>query len=540
MEEFEQALASARLEITKYNPEKSRSVFTNHGPMTVDKFRSSMRDAIGPQASKFPKIVEALYNDLAIKTILDEYSKEKGIFAGSKSRESSEIPEAVKNLTLNLDLSRDDEGKFFTTTTEEVRSKVTGRNYMGLMGIKEADAYDGVARSVYPEYLPRKGPGVFKIKVGNEVRDVFNDYRPPHWKKYKGWNKLSDNLPILFKKLIHHLFPAQIEREYFYAWLYESMFKRSFVYLVLCGKPGTGKNRLKLVMRALHGHDNSADGKRSTLREKFNSQLSGSTLAWFDELHYDRDMMNVMKELQNDSISIEKKGVDATKTTRIHSSFVISNNQDRDNYITFDSRKFVPLKIRDLRLEKGGMTEAEIGELTKKVEKEDSQDFDLQFIAQIAKWIKKHGPGYSAKWKNLEYQGPMFWHLANTSMTQWQKAAIVSIMQSNIYFTNAYDKKTNSFTWSEFVKKVNKKGDNNRNIVWPANPTIRDFFEMFRDIKGKKCFKTSKVLGIKGEVESDFYIHPLHPPPEINESTFSLAEQRARKANGQEQEQLDL
>src|SRR5690606_21243232 len=111
------------------------------------------------------------------------------------------------------------------------------------------------------------------------------------------------------------------------SWLYHSMFKRSFVYLILCGAPGTGKNRLKLVLRALHGHINTIDGKRSTLIERFNSQLADSTLAWFDELHYNMEMENTMKELQNDSISIERKGIDATRSTSIHASLIISNNK---------------------------------------------------------------------------------------------------------------------------------------------------------------------------------------------------------------------
>src|SRR5690606_14664466 len=138
-----------------------------------------------------------------------------------------------------------------------------------------------------------------------------------------------------------------------------------------------------------------------------------STLAWVDELRYDDEMENTMKELQNDSISIERKGIDTTRATKIHASIVISNNKPRANYIAFDARKFVALKIAGHRLEES-MSLEEIDLLTRKVEDEKSEHFDSKFLAQIAKWIKRRGA--SKKWRNLEYKGPMFWTLAHTSM----------------------------------------------------------------------------------------------------------------------------
>ena len=132
--------------------------------------------------------------------------------------------------------------------------------------------------------------------------------------------------------------------------MYAALFNRAYTFLILCGAGGIGKNRLKLVNKALHGHHNAIDGKKSTFTERFNSQLYDCTEAWFDELTYTMDMENVMKEIQNDTISIERKGIDATRSTKIYASSVISNNKPRDNYIAFDARKFVPLQLTNNRL----------------------------------------------------------------------------------------------------------------------------------------------------------------------------------------------
>ena len=384
-----------------------------------------------------------------------------------------------------------------------------------------------------PEYLPRSKPGIDKLKSKGKESVVFNKYIPPLWKNYQEFDKLPDRLPTIFEKLVTHLFPIAEEREYFYAWLHASMYSRAFVYLVLCGAPGTGKNRLKLILRALHGHANSIDGKRSTLVERFNSQLSDSTLAWFDELHYDMDMENIMKELQNDTISIERKGVDATRATRIYASLVISNNKPRDNYIAFDARKFVPLKVTSKRLEQS-MTKEEIDQLTAKVENEDSETFDIKFLAQIAKWIKKHGK--SNKWPQLEYKGPMFYTLAHTSMSRWQKKAATMVLEANPQ-TSAritYDEEK-GFLWSS-MQEINQKKNGDRSLQFPDFTSVKYFFDIFKDGQGRKAFKTRNV---KDNIMGDFWVKPLFEHTAIITEQKVLS-QRGKPDEGQKEEYYDL
>jgi hypothetical protein len=530
--QFAEALAASKIKISKYDPSKHRQITSNRGTMAIPKFCKILQEALGAKAVSFPEVFEALHDPSDAQDMIEEYAKEKKIFKGDKKVEI-EIPPDMEGLTLNMNLAaaRGDE-KFFLTDERETVSRVSGEAYMLIHQISPLEAA-AQARKVIPDYMPRGSTGVTEIETDGRKETVFNVYTPPEWMRYPKWDKLPDKLPIEFQKLVEHLFPIPEERSFFFAWLHDSLFKRSFTFLILCGIPGSGKNRLKLVMRALHGHVNSVDGKKSTLVERFNSQLSEATLAWFDELRYDVEMENMMKELQNDSISIERKGVDATRATKIHSSIVISNNKERDNYIAFDARKFAPLVIRNERLEKS-MRPEEIDRLTQKVEDPKSETYDVAWIAQIAKWIKKHGA--SKKWANLEYRGPMFWALAHTSMTRWQKKAVMAILEPDRGQASGYDPKKNAYLWS-VIQAKNQRKNGDRSLQFPDFTSIRAFFEIFRDGQGRKAFSTEPVKG--NNILGDFWVKPLFKHTEII-TEASVAEQRGKVNVIDKKEKYDL
>lgn len=535
-EQLGKALGHIGAKIIRYNPDKQKSVVTKNGSMTVKKFAAYVRGELMKTEegiTGYPKVLLACDKEEKMHELVEQYAEEHKLNANDQA---VMIPEELKGLVLNCDMTakgRDD--RFFLTHSDETVSRISGEVYIGISGMKVQDAFD-TARKVIPEYLPREAAGILDIKYKGKESQVFNKYIPPEWKKYPYKRKLPDELPSLFRKLVNHLFPIKEEREYFFSWLYASLFERSFVYLVLCSKPGTGKNRLKLVMRALHGLANSVDGKRSTLVERFNSQLSDSTLAWFDELSYDMDMENVMKELQNDSISIERKGVDATRATRIHASIVISNNKPRDNYIAFDARKFVPLKVTGKRLE-ASMLPSEIDLLTKKVENEDADTFDIKFLAQIAMWVKKHGKNH--RWANLEYRGPMFWTLAHTSMSRWQKRAAISVLEANPKSSAriVYNEEK-GFLWSS-LQEVTQKRNGDRSLQFPDFTTVKYFFDIFKDGKGEKAFKTRSI---SGNIMGDFYVKPLIENMKIvtEASHLGKTNEESKEQKAKKEEYLDL
>lgn len=525
MSEFSGALKAANIKIIKYDPTKKRPVMTNRGTVSLEGFCKLFQKDLGKRAIEFPEVFGALHDMLDVEKLLENYAEEHGLI--EKARQ---VPEPLKGLKLNCNMAaKGREERFFLSTPSEAVSPIAGEFFLLAHNLQPADAV-AQARHVVPEYLPRKGPGVFRRDDMEGEFDIFNMYTPAPWTQFEG--ELEDELPEIFVKLVNHLFPIEEEREFFFAWLHDSLFKRAYTFLILCGAPGTGKNRLKLVMRALHGHVNTIDGKKSTLTERFNSQLGESTLAWFDELHYDMDMENTMKELQNDSISIERKGVDATRATKIHSSIVISNNKPRDNYIAFDARKFVPLTILGKRLETS-MSAKEIDMLTQKVEDQTKPTYDIEFIAQIARWIESHGA--SKKWPNQEYRGPMFWKLAHTSMSRWQKKAAILILETTARPNRAESDPKKGLLWSSLADKSMKKhGD--KSLHFPDHTTVKVFFDVFRDGKGRKAFETRAVAD---SIMGDFWVKPLFKKMAII-TEASIVEQREKENEKNRKEVHDL
>ena len=506
---FDNILKSINMEIRRYDPSKVRSItLSSGGTLSLEKFIKKFYELNGMaklSSTMDLELIEAVAKD-PIK-LIETLAKEKSIDVQENKKNSQPaIPDRYKDLTMNIDETHPGkEIKILMTDSRDIVRDVSGHLYIKLMGMKEEEAIHH-ARKVVPDYRPRDPNGLFEEDNDGMTIHVLNTYRPPAWMEYDG--PLPDKLPEEFEKVVKHVFPSKIEREFQFNWLYASLFSRSFTYLILCGAPGIGKNRIKLVWRALHGIHNSIDGKKSTITERFNSQLAGCTMAWFDELHYNQEMENVMKEVQNDSISIERKGIDATRSTKIYASSVISNNKPRDNYIAFDARKFVPLQLTNKRLDVS-MTSKEIDRLTKYVEDPQKEEYNIKFIAQIGRWIKKHG--WTGKWPTLEYKGPMFYKLAHTSMSRWQKRAATVIIESEPRAgSRVKHEKNKGFLWSTIEEANFKKGDKVSNF--PDYTSIKYFFDIFVDGTGTKSFETTPV---QGSLMGDFWVKCLKSKTKI-------------------------
>lgn len=536
---LKEALNSVNIKIVKYDPSKQRSVVTSIGTMTVEKFSGVILEKLGSKHREYPEIFDAVYDLSKMGELIKAATEEEGTLVSNS--EDIVIPDDLIQYTLNVDKSakKATDEEFFLTTKDEIISRVSGRYYLQRCGMQKIG--HNIARSVFPEYHPRKPAGVFTAinAQTEEPETILNTYMPAEWARWKQknrseWNRLSKSAPKLFLKLLLHLIPDREERNYFYAWLYASLTARSYVYLVLCGAPGAGKNRLKLVLRALHGADNVNDGKKSTLDNRFNSQLSKGTLTWFDELKYDSDMENVMKEMQNDYLSIERKGVDATRSSTIHSSMVISNNKPRDNFIAFDARKFAPINLgtKDLR---HSMTEAEIDLLTRKVEA-GKEDFDVKFVAQIAKWILAIGEKHLKKYPTLEYRGSMFWTLAHTSMTRWQKKSISALVDKKTGIKLGWDFEESAHLWSKVEEKLVKRSGEH-SMTFPDYSSVKAFFDIFRDGNGVKAFDTKLVAG--NNILGDFWIYPLTEAVEIITES-KVTQQREKGKQDGEKKTYDL
>lgn len=485
---------------------KKKAIFVQGTWMTPRDFVLGVVEVLGDASLRFPFLLGALSKGTLAGKFVDEWIvPHLPIEEPSDDSQGTQIA-PPSDLILNVDQSATSPtGRFFCTTKEELLEPgYSGDSYMLYMGLTPTEAMR-VARFVVPRFMPRHPRGVHHLPspYTREPLPYFNTHIPALWREYQeknkaAWDALPTELPPEIRTLIQHVVPQKLEQEYLIAWLYESLVRRSYVYLVLCGFPGIGKNRLKLLFRALHGQYNTADGKKETFGEnnsRFNSQLVESTLIWFDELTYGPKMEPRMKEYQNDFVSIERKGIDATKSTEIFSSMVISNNYPRDNYILFNSRKFAPLQLGKEPLTKA-MTPGEIQSLTERLETGHSS-FDITLTAQTAKYILSVGAHLSKKFPNLEYRGPAFWELAHTSMSRWKKEYIQALLGhtsgsalSSVRVGTSGASQGKKVSWEDLEKAV-KRAMKDRSLEYRDPSTAREFLESYRDMSGRKVFQTS-------------------------------------------------
>lgn len=526
MSDLKKALEAANITVRKYDTTKVRPVYTHKTSLSVSKFTEELVNALGTNLLQHQKIVAAINAPAVMEKLLEEYAEDEGLVDATGTTGFA-IPNEISHLTLNVDKSSKELGmkRYFCTTKEELVDTLTSGQFFIEKCMMRPGEQVSIARAVVPKYLPRSARGVHEVidPITTTTHSLFNMYIPPEWQLWKernpkAWNKIPAKPPADIIKFLRHFIPIKEEREYLYAWMYTSITSRSYVYLVLQGAPGVGKNRLRLLLNALHGKTNAVAGKKETFGandNKFNSQMENNTLSWFDELKYGPDMEPRMKEYQNSDISIERKGVDATSRTEIYSSMVISNNYPRDNYLLFNSRKFAPLVLGEKPLT-ASMTDEEIGRMSDKMDLSQPHTFDVKYVAQIAKWILAIGPKYVSKFPNLEYQGPKFWELAHSSMSRWQKIAVMSLTTQNARgMFPGWDAARGAFLWSKVEEALRRKKEY-ESKDYRDSSTVKAFFSTYCDEKGVKVFETEDV---PGSIVQDFWIKIIAGPKSTSQKS---------------------
>ncbi len=409
----------------------------------------------------------------------------------------TEVSEAVKNIRMELSqlipcVNIYDPEEILLVDSEYRRSLYSAELLRTTMLREDADIY---GRSLYVkfDYNPRRMERMFEEKINHQIIQCLNTYTPPGWMEEE---IINPQIPPLIDKFMKHLFPIEEELEYVYDWLHKSLTDRAYVYLLLNGEKKTGKNTFKFLFKALHGLTNSVDGKKSTLTTQFNGQLAECRAFILDEIKFSEEEENVMKEIQNDNVAIERKGVDATRGSKLHCSMLLLNNDMKDNFISVDSRRFSPMTVTDKPL-LHSMTEAEIGEMIGKV-REDSADYDLEFVANFGHWILDNGR--NLKWgKEEEYKGPKFYELVQTSLSEWRRFTL-KIIEEMRRSDNGY-----RYKLSEVEEKFYKKLGSKSAKKYPDYGRVINFLKHYKDVKGNQMADYERVPG-----EYDFHIFPYY------------------------------
>jgi len=474
--------------------ERNIHFYEEDGTITKISIKEYLESIVPSLIQVNPDLVRLFYSDkkkfqFQFKNLLQKIKKELRVSElESRGDLTKEIKDELHNLIPCADSSNME--KIILVHKETlIRYPYDYRNFLYLLGWEMSDVYQRaiIAKHVYN---PRKEERIFQAThEGVEIK-FLNTYRQPLWKD----RDISDpKIPELFTKFMKHLFPIKDERLYVYDWLHKSLTDRAYVYLVLNGKKGVGKNTFKHFYRALHGPHNFVDGKKSLLTTQFNSQLDECRALVLDEVKYGEDEENVLKEIQNDNVSIEKKGEDATRGSVIHCSIILMNNEAKDNYIAVDSRRFAPMTLGEVKLEEA-MTTQDIDLLIGKF-KEGHEFYDPEFISQIGHWILKKGR--DTRWGKEDcYKGPKFYDLVQTSLSEWRKYIISEV--------RALKNSDNDIPLllSNIAESFGKKYKNRK--TFPDYTRVVNFCHYYRDKEGKRLLDIREI-----PEEGDYEVFPF-------------------------------
>lgn len=512
---FDQFLEDYGMGIKEFHPHNNTNQIVT-ASNTKKRLATFANDVIkkAQQNRTYQPIALLAARDSDFYEFLKAYSEEKGILrtqataAGLSKQDLERLRGMVlcKNVDENTSLT---DIEYFLLNSQGYVSSIPAHHFIAANNITEPQL---AAKPLIPRYRPDRGPGIFEnTEASGDVRVFVNSYVPPVWKTYDG--DLPDELPSEIKTLFDQVI-GDMDRLYFFHFLNRMIESRNTSYLILQGTPGLGKTVMKLVFRALVGDQNYSDGKKSTLTGSFNSALQNRTLAVFDEFKYTLEEENILKEIQNGTISIEKKFRDSTSSTRIFVSMILMNNLPRDNYLSFDGRKFAPVTLSEDRLETK-IPSSVIKAMTEKVD-EGKEGYDVAYVAQIGRYIVKHGYRPDL-FPQGEYRGPKFWALCHSSMSAWQRATVIALEKPRSFFGNQIGVmiedalQNGTLTMERLQNEITKKQKDRAKINFPGDfSSAKGFLDLFRDTQGKKVYQTRDGNDpILGNFFISKYVDPL-------------------------------
>jgi hypothetical protein len=356
----------------------------------------------------------------------------------------------------------------------------------------------GEADLAFVEYNPLQTKVIFfrdsKFRDEGQVK-VANTYVAPLWQIEP--RPENPQMPPLFKKFFEHLFPVEEERLAVFHWIHCGMAGRAQTILCVPGIQGIGKTLLgEGILKAVFGDTNWVKAPRSFVSKEFNSFLEAKRVVLVEEVptprsREDRIAVNEMlKDVTNDTVSIEGKGKDA-RTVDNWANLIVTSNKLRA--IPLESptdRRFMCVSTSRTKLDKVFSNE-EYEEFT------ESLNPDSEEIRAFSHWLMVFGkvPGMTAHYcpqTEIKYQ------IYRMSLTMWEMKLLKKMEEDRI-------NKNGIFTGEEleaYVKKEKVKLS-----------TIEEFLEVFQlpsgealgywDKSGVYCFS-------KEAMTANLYINPRY------------------------------
>jgi hypothetical protein len=342
--------------------------------------------------------------------------------------------------------------------------------------IKDNIGVKGCVSKYMPLDLRRSFPGHYSPTDDDQNLAVtfVNRHIAPQWRYDKSSGETEE-----FQEFMEHLIPIPECRAYVLNWIRNAILNRNGTYLVLNGAKGIGKNVFTDLVKQLVGPRNYGRAPRSFLDSHFNSVLDNKRIILIDEQAINTpDKLDVLKDYINPFQNIEKKGQDAKEMVETFNSFIISNNREVDIKIESDDRRFSVIDLTIKRL-LDLWREEKIDAFTKRFE-------DQQYLGAIGNYILNECEanfGIEEAWK-----GPKFRRLVETSLWEWQKYVLDTILS----------KKRTHYPIDTIKRRYNELRSSRKSSI--NRDLIKDFLSNYRH--------EGKLLGEVGRRDDKWAIIP--------------------------------
>jgi hypothetical protein len=304
---------------------------------------------------------------------------------------------SIDDISYDTDKQKEMEGlvPFINATNGEVElrhttlggvSKIHSSIWLSAFGIAKKDVLSQL-QPLFPIYRPDRIEQVFPSDIPEIGTHILNNYSAPMW-RVKDMGK--PEMPPLLRKFFFHLFSTDESREAIFHHLYYMLTSRSQVLLCLAGRQAIGKSIFaETIVKAMIKHTNWAKAPRSFTKKEFNGFLKNRKAVVVEEIplassREERIATNEMiKDILNDTVTIEEKGLDSFTTQNYVSVFVTTNSPKAIPLVDMNDRRFLCLDVTKVQLRKT-MTSEEIEELKNLTDSSEE-------IADFCQWILAKG-----------------------------------------------------------------------------------------------------------------------------------------------------
>jgi len=290
----------------------------------------------------------------------DVEDKVRSVFKRSRSanghaevRNSHTLNQFLSTATLVLDQQGEKQPLLISLTTGAritVASTVLPR-YVGKEFYKQLE--ENAIRARYA-YNPFQKTILSENPITGETS--INNYEPPFWERSHFFQ--NGDLPIaqveppeLIKRFLVHLVDGDLQSyEYLLDWMSQALTGRNLTILTAIGEEGVGKGTLAKLLSHLVGSSNFVKVRADVFKKSFNAPLENKRIVFIDEAALKgQEEYNRIKDVVNDEIELEKKGIDAY-TVKNYASFFLASNDNNAIQPSPGDRRFSIVNMTKVKL----------------------------------------------------------------------------------------------------------------------------------------------------------------------------------------------